>query len=257
MTDIFAHRGWSEGAPENTLTAFSATLGLGIDGIELDVQLTSDGQVVVIHDEKIDRTTNGVGWVKDLTYQEIRALDAGSWFSSAYCGVKVPLLQEVLELCRPQGCKLNIELKNGLIRYPGLEERVISLISNYPAPVVISSFNHQSLHQVRQLDSEIEVGILYYEVIHRPLEYAKTVGANALHPYYLAVDQELILLCQQAHLNLRPWTVDDPVWQERLLRDSVSGIITNKPDQLLALRNGQGSGSGRTKALGTDDLTSG
>lgn len=244
MTKVMAHRGWSAVAPENTLPAFAAALELGADGVELDVQLSSDGQVVVLHDERLERTSNGQGLVGEHSLAELRQLDAGSWFSDQFRQVRIPLLAEVLELCRPVRCGLNIELKNGLVHYPGLEERVLQLIADYPGPVVISSFNHRSLQRVHQLNSDLELGVLYVEHLFQPWVYARSCGSRALHPYFPTVDEELVSACRNTGLRLRPWTVDEPTVQQRLLAWGVDAIITNHPDRLLRLRESSCDGQG-------------
>ena len=145
MTKIFAHRGSKGTHPENTLASFKEAVRVGSDGIELDVHLTKDGHLVVIHDETVDRTTNGTGEIRSLTLAEIKELDAGSWFHNKYAGEKIPTLEEVLLLLTELGFngQLNIELKTDVIQYKGLVEKCLALQSakDWPFAIVYSSFN--------------------------------------------------------------------------------------------------------------------
>ena len=125
---VFAHRGYSAKYPENTMAAFKAALKFNVDGIELDVHETKDGALVVIHDEKVNRTTNGKGYVKDYTLKQIKELDAGSWFNKNFKGEKIPTLKEVLQLVKPTGKIVNIELKSNIIPYDGMDLKVVELI---------------------------------------------------------------------------------------------------------------------------------
>ena len=128
MTKIFAHRGASAYAPENTLEAFSMAMEQGADGIELDVQLTKDGEAVVIHDETIDRVSDGKGYVKDYTLKELKAFSFNNHMET-YAGTRIPTLQEVLELVKPGEMKVNIELKTGIFWYPDIEEKVLEIVT--------------------------------------------------------------------------------------------------------------------------------
>lgn len=154
LPKVIAHRGASAYAPENTMTAFEKAIELGAQGLELDVQLSSDGKLVVIHDEKLDRTSNAKGWVKDKTLDELKSLDFGSWFSKAFAGEKIPLLDEVMELISAWDGILNIEIKSGVVIYPDIEQKVAAAISkfNMHDRIIVSSFNHYSLVNLRKID---------------------------------------------------------------------------------------------------------
>lgn len=127
----FAHRGASAVCPENTMAAFRKGLELGATGIETDVQMTKDGGLVLIHDETLNRTTSGSGYVKDKTLAEILEVDAGSWFSPEFKGEKLPLLEDLLDLLQGRDTVLNIEFKNGTFFYPGMEEKVIAAVREF------------------------------------------------------------------------------------------------------------------------------
>jgi glycerophosphoryl diester phosphodiesterase len=185
-TRILAHRGFSAAAPENTLAAFRSAIEAGADGFELDVHMTKDGELVVIHDETVDRTTNGTGWIKDLTLVEIKRLDAGSWYSSQFTDERIPTLREVLDLIKDSNHTVNIELKNNLIAYPKLEEKVLREVdrADMEKRVVLSSFNHTSIYNLHLLRPTVKLGVLYDEPISIPWAYAKSLGATAIHPHF-------------------------------------------------------------------------
>ena len=153
MTKIIAHRGASGYAPENTMEAFKLAVGLGAEGIETDVHLTRDGHVVIIHDEKIDRTSNGLGYIKDCTYEQLSAFNYNNHMEQ-YEFCKLPLLSDLLELVKSTGILLNIELKTDFYGYPGIEEKVIQLVKAYGVEqqVIYSSFNHYTLMTVKSID---------------------------------------------------------------------------------------------------------
>lgn len=233
----FAHRGSSKICPENTMAAFKKALEQGATGIETDVQLTKDGQMVLIHDETLDRTTSGTGWVKDYSLQELQELDAGSKFDPAFQGERIPTLDELLELVKDSGTIVNIELKNGTILYEGLEQKVIERVRAFQMAdrVVISSFNHYSLYLCKQIAPEIRTGILYMEGLYEPWEYAATLQADALHAYHFAVLPEFVQGAKALGKAYHPFTVNDIKEMQRLLEAGVDGIITDYPDRLAEL----------------------
>ncbi|HBR28477.1 MAG TPA: hypothetical protein DD789_03445, partial [Firmicutes bacterium] len=147
---VFAHRGLSSIAPENTMAAFERAIVINVDGIETDVQLSRDGKIVICHDEKVDRTTNGRGYIKDYTWEELQAFDAGSWFSPEFANARIPGLEDLLKLVRKTDLCLNIELKTDKVFYPQIEEKVLDLLEKYDFVdrVRISSFNFESLLKV-------------------------------------------------------------------------------------------------------------
>lgn len=232
---IFAHRGASGQFPENTMLAFEEALRSGVDGIELDVQLTKDGEVVIIHDEKVDRTTNGQGFVKDFTLAELEELDAGSWFSSKFAGQRLMILDTVLAWMQEKGnhLRLNIELKNDQIQYVGLEEKVLSLIEDYDLQerIIISSFNPFSLQRVRMQNAEIEMGYLVLGTPENALWIAREIGANAIHceaPYALSAYGEA---AKRAGYPLRIYTVNAEDEYKQLVEAGVEVIMTDFPER--------------------------
>ncbi|GGA32281.1 glycerophosphoryl diester phosphodiesterase [Kroppenstedtia guangzhouensis] len=234
---IFAHRGFSAAAPENTMAAFRLAAEAGADGLELDVHLSKDREVVVIHDETVSRTTDGKGKVRELTLEELRRLDAGSRFGREFAGEKIPLLHEVLELAVQKNLWLNIELKNNKFPDPALEEKVLELTARFglTRKVIFSSFNHYSLRRLKEKQPEVDTALLYMARLIEPWHYADRVGADSLHPYWPTVTEEVIRSCRERGLNLRPFTVNQAREMRRLIRLGVNGIITDKVSLLSEL----------------------
>ncbi|WP_411345997.1 glycerophosphodiester phosphodiesterase [Paenibacillus sp. WLX1005] len=239
MTPIinYAHRGASGYCPENTMIAFKKGLELGATGIETDVQRTKDGKLVLIHDESVERTTGQQGEIKDLTYDEISRLDAGSWFDSAFAGERIPLLDELLDWAAPTELILNLELKNNMEAYTGMEEQVIAAIQQrgLSARTIISSFNHYSLATCKQLAPDIRTGILYGDNLYHPWAYAQSVGAEALHPYHLFLTEEIVQQAAAHGVISNPFTINEPERMRELIQMGVAGIITDYPDRLAEL----------------------
>lgn len=234
---IYAHRGASGHAPENTMAAFRLAVQEGAGGIELDVQLSADKQVVVIHDETLDRTTDGTGAVGSLTWEELRRLDA-SFGQEAYRGEGIPLLSQVLELLASTQLELNIELKNGIVPYDGMEEAVVRLVRQYGMEkrIVLSSFNHYSIARLAGMAPDMEMAVLYSDGLYRPWEYAAFVGARSLHPHYLAVTPEIVMNARMAGVKVRPWTVNSDDDYRRMAAAGVDAVITNYPGRFKAMQ---------------------
>ncbi|WP_347552053.1 glycerophosphodiester phosphodiesterase [Pseudalkalibacillus hwajinpoensis] len=228
---IFGHRGSPGTHPENTLISFQAAHKAGAQGIELDVQLTRDGIPVVIHDERVDRTTNGIGWVKDFQYEEIIRLDAGQSFSSRFQGTRIPRLEDVLIWLSSTNLIVNIELKTGYFVYPGIEEKVIALLTNYQMRdrCIISSFNHYSVQRTIQRDSQIETAILLMEKLVDPWEYVKKIGAHGIHIEWQAVDEHLLKNTKFHSIPVRVFTVNDNTQIAAFKKMGCKAIFTDFP----------------------------
>lgn len=173
-TKVWAHRGASAYAPENTLEAFLLAAEQGADGVELDVQLTKDGEMVVVHDEEIDRVSDGSGFVKDYTLAELKILNFNKTHPE-YQDVKIPTLREVYEALKPTGMTINVELKTGIFWYKDLEKKVLELTKEMEMEdrVIYSSFNHYSIAKILELDPKASTGILYADIIYDVVNYAK------------------------------------------------------------------------------------
>ena len=237
MTKIFAHRGSKGTHPENTLASFKEAVRVGSDGIELDVHLTKDGQLVVIHDETVDRTTNGTGEIKNLTLAEIKAIDAGSWFNETFAGEKIPTLEEVLRLLKELGFdgQLNIELKTDIIQYEGLVEKCLVLqgTEDWPFTIVYSSFNPYTLVELKQANSSQEIGLLF-----ESKEWANKGDAmlvkESYHPDLKLLDWTLEWNTKQ--LPLRVWTVNKDKDINRCFELQIEAIFTDYPETALQLK---------------------
>jgi glycerophosphoryl diester phosphodiesterase len=235
--EIYAHRGCSGEFPENTMAAFEAACKIGADGIELDVQMTKDGEVVVIHDEQIDRTTNGIGFVKDFRYKQLKLFDAGSWFHPKFSRQTIPSLQDVLDLIKTSGSemKVNIELKNNVLLYEGMEEKVLQCVqrSGMMDSVILSSFNFKSMGRMRELDNDIQTALLFEGIPSNIMEEARKVRANGLHSEASFAVSAAGKRTVEAGYPLRVFTVNQTDKLEDLARSGVSALITDNPGLFL------------------------
>ncbi len=222
---IYAHRGANEHAPENTMAAFQLALDQHADGIELDAMLSEDGQVVVIHDDTVDRTTNGSGRVREMTLEQIRSLDAGK-------GERIPTLEEVLERF---GGKLliNIELKNYASIFDALPIKVAKLINHFGLEdsVLISSFNPLNFPRIRHRLPDVKIGMLT-QPNQAKFWMWRLFKYNALHPHYSDVDKPLVETMHAQGRQVNVWTPDDAEEIIRLAELHVDGIITNFPQRV-------------------------
>ena len=243
----FAHRGASVEAPENTLAAFLLAAELGADGIELDVQLSSDGEVVVLHDFSLETTTNGTGQVRDKSLSELKELDAGSRFDPAFAAQQIPTLQEVIDAVGHR-LLLNIELKTAGWRDDGLAAGVVRTIEDNHLldRTIVSSFNPLALRWINRLNPWIPIGLLYCQDMPLPLRrpWARhLLRLEAVHPDQSMVDEKYMEWARKRGYRVHTWTVDDPGRMWQLMRLEVDIIITNKPDLLKqVLQTGQASG---------------
>ena len=231
------HRGASAHAPENTLAAFNLAFDMGADGVELDVSVTKDGVPVVIHDNRVDRTTDGRGAIAEMTLAEVKQLDAGSFFGGKFRGERIPTLAEVLDGPGRRGI-VNIELKSGRPISVGLEAAAIAKVieeTHARERVIISSFNHFALASIHAFDAELPLGFLYFDRASVSFPYMKTrplALPAALHPRFTVVTQGFVQWARRENYKLNIWTVDNPDEMRRLISLGVDSIMTNKPDVL-------------------------
>lgn len=235
MTEIFAHRGASGYAPENTLEAFRLAMEQGADGMELDVHLTKDGEVVVIHDETLDRTSNGHGNVRDYTLEELKKFSFHNHMEK-YQGVQIPTLKEALNLVKNSRIKVNIELKTGIYWYEGIEEKTMDIVKTMGMEdrVIYSSFNHYSIQKVLEQNSDAETAYLFSDVPLNMEKYAKDTGVKGLHPavYHLKM-ADFLETYMKSGLKVRVWTVNNKEDMKMFIDAGVDAIITNYPDFML------------------------
>ena len=239
MVINYAHRGASGNFPENTMLSFEKAIQFGCDGIETDVQMTIDRKLVLIHDERVNRTTDGSGFVKDYTLKRLKKLSAGSWFDKKYNKDRIPTAEELLSLAKKNKILINFEIKTGIIRYPGIEEKLIKLIYKYNMQnnVMLSSFNHASMITSKQISKEIKTGLLFMEATYENINYCKLIEANAIHPYYRGLNANTVKEIKAVSLFINTFTVDDVIQMKKLILTGVDGIITNYPERLRKIIN--------------------
>ena len=233
-----AHRGASGLglAPENTLAAFEKAIQLGVDVIEIDVHATRDGQIVVLHDATVDRTTDGTGFVAEMSFEEVRRVDAGSWFAAEFTGERVPLLEEVLDLARHRALVL-IEIKADFIT-----ERILQVIETTVAAehVVLQSFNPTIVERVKLLAPALPTALLIGQLPTTPsrvrarrfVQQVLQVGANALASWHATLTPPFLEEMRKRGVAVWAWTVDEDIVMRDLAMMGVQGIITNYPDKL-------------------------
>ena len=220
------HRGAKGYAPENTLISFQKAIEMGVDGIELDVHLTSDGEIIVIHDETIDRTTNGKGLVNALSLHELKTVRIEKEY-------EIPTLKEVFDLVNKR-CFINIELKGNQTAKP-----VVHLIENYIleqnwnyTDFLISSFDWNALEEVRLLNQNIPIGVLTEKNLELAISFAILVKATAIHPDFHLLTKENSAQIQALGLHVIPWTINETAAIQKIKSFNVNAIITDFPDRI-------------------------
>ncbi len=240
---VWAHRGVSAKAPENTMAAFAMALETQVVGIELDVHLSADGHLIVCHDETIDRTSSGAGAIAEMTLEELRAFDfsqvEGKDFAS-FSPCPVSTLSEVLALVAPTDKWVNIELKTDKNPYPGIEEAVLACVreTGMADRVVVSSFNRESVARWRALGSGIPGCYLFYKPVGGLLRAIRKGEWDGIHPRYSLCPKFLVRAAHKVGLPVRVYTVDDERLAKRLTKRGVDDIFSNDPERMLqALAN--------------------
>lgn len=236
---IYAHRGSSGTHPENTLSAFREAANLNIHGVELDVHLTKDGELVVIHDESIERTSNGTGYVKDMTLSELRAFDYGSWFSSEFSSEQIPKLEEVLQIFKNKTHHVNIELKSDIFPYEGLGNKVLYAIEKFQMAdrVVVSSFDHEAIREFKKSAPHIEVALLTMEVLVDSYDYARFIPADAIHIFLPTAFRKMTKESLLKGAIIRVFTVNEVEHANSLQQIGVHAIFTDYPEKMMGLLN--------------------
>jgi len=231
---LIGHRGYPARYPENTLASFNGAIKAGCDMIELDVTLTRDRKVVVIHDDLLDRTTTGKGPVRSHTIAEIRALDAGSWFAPQFGAERVPVLSEVLEQTAGR-CLLNIEIKESAFEenYPAdaIEHQVVNLVKTSGAAnrVIISSFDKRILQRIAAMDAPPAIAyISNHGADGSVLKMLLSIKAFSWHPCFRSLTRDQVDTLRAADLKIFPWTINTREEAERILALGVDGLICNE-----------------------------
>jgi glycerophosphoryl diester phosphodiesterase len=237
VTKIIGHRGGKAGYPENTLINFRRAVSCGADGVEFDVQMTKDGEVVVIHDELIDRTMNGRGLVKNYTLKELKKMNVGEYLDPKFMEEQIPTLAEVLEIAMYLPI-INIELKT-FLPYPGLEKKVLDILEEHKVKekAIISSFNHHSLLKIKELDQEIKTGALFSAKMIDPVEYALKHGFDAVNIQFLTADSELIQKAHENGIEVNVYTVNYYESALELFEMGVDTIVTDDIEMVKEARN--------------------
>ncbi|MGC8600183.1 MAG: glycerophosphodiester phosphodiesterase [Nitrososphaeria archaeon] len=231
---LFGHRGARGLAPENTLPAFDLALQYGMDGVELDVHESADGEIIVMHDELVDRTTNGNGYIKEMTLEQIKSLDAGVKFSSKYAGTKVPTLSEVFDRYREK-LLYKVEIKHSYEYYPNIEEKVLETVDrfNLKKNVQIISFDFDSLKKVREIDNKIEIGLI---IEGRPrwfIDMAKKLEATWIQAFHgLVYSKNDVTELHKDGIKLGLWTINEVKDIIRFCEMGVDDLTGDYPDRL-------------------------
>lgn len=233
---ILAHRGASAYAPENTLAAFRKAIEQGADWLEFDVQQTQDGRLVVFHDLRMERTTDGHGALRELTLEQVRALDAGRWFGAEFAGERVPTFEEVVQLAHEAGVRVFPEVKDPRL-YPGIEERVAAALKalDYEEGAIVQSFDSVSLERLRQVNPRLRLAALYTGT--NPLRGNPPANAEVIGPSWelVASDRTVVSDAHAAGRQVVVWTVDAQNTTRQMIDARVDGIITNRPDMVRSL----------------------
>jgi glycerophosphoryl diester phosphodiesterase len=239
------HRGASGHAPENTLESHRMAIRMGVDFVEMDIHMLRDGTLVTIHDADLKRTTNGKGWVGDLTLAELKRLDAGSWFNTAYpekarpefSGAKVPTLQEVIDLVKPDSAGLFVEIKDPERYSPDLESSLLSLIrhNRMEQRTRFISFSARSLLKIKKLDDSARTVLLIAKPEKDPVDAAAEISADELGLLYLCATPETVENAHRRGMSINVWTVDRQEDMQRMIGLGVDRITSNYPDRLIDL----------------------
>jgi glycerophosphoryl diester phosphodiesterase len=240
---VIAHRGASGYAPETTLAAYRLALQMGVDGIEMDVHPLRDGTIVAIHDPDVKRTTNGRGRIAELALQELKALDAGSWFNkkypgkarSGFAGLRVPTLQEIIELAKESSVEFYIEIKDPERYSPDLESTLLAIVrgNQIEKRTRFISFSAQSIAKIKYLDPAIQTGLLISDRSKDPVRFALRVNADELAIRHTLATQAIVDTAHKNGLSVSVWTVNSQAHMQRIIRLGVDCIITNYPDRLI------------------------
>lgn len=226
----FAHRGLSDYAPENTMIAFEKAVQAGAKAIELDIQLTADGKIVVMHDFYLGRTNDGQGLLMEQDYEKIAGLDAGKWFAPEFSGERIPLLEEVLQQV-PKEIFLNIEMKKlAFDKRKDFAKKLVDLLHCYPREVLVSSFDHHLLKAVQEEDDSIPLGLLYCSNLIDIFRYAEQSGLkiSAIHPSIEYVNPDLVEQAHERNIKVNVYTIKQQLELDLMKRWQVDGVFVNR-----------------------------
>lgn len=239
--NVISHRGANKVAPQNTLEAFKKSIQFGADGFETDVHMTSDGIPVICHNYSVDKTSDGKGEIASRTLEQLKKLDFGYYFHHTYKGTRIPTLEEFLSLCERAKLKvLNIEIKSPRNKDYVIADRIIEAVKEHNLfdSLLISSFDPDLLVYIKDIEENCKTGFLYSpdkpitykQVLGRAVDFAKSIGADALHPHQIFVTEDLVEEAHENGIMVNPWTVNKEKDMIRLLKLGVDGLITDLPN---------------------------
>lgn len=238
---ILGHRGVKGHAPENTLVSFEKGIQMGSTMLELDIHLSKDKELIVIHDGAVDRTTNGTGLVHEMTLTELQRLDAGAWFGPEFAGERIPTLQEVIGLVRGRAY-LNVEIKVGGMNpnrfvYPDIIQPLGDLLTTTDMvnEVVVSSFHQPYLTELKQVLPNVRVALLHQKPVDNLFETAVAEGWEAVHTHTSLIDEQFVAAAHAKGIRVRAWNPNDAETMRRMIHLGVDGIGTDFPEVLLQL----------------------
>ena len=240
VCNVISHRGANRIAPQNTLPAFRKSIDFRADGFETDVHLTFDGVPVICHNYTVDETSDGKGLIRNKTLEDLKRLDFGAYFHRAYKGTKIPTLDEFLNLAKKANLKvLNIEIKSPQNKDYSIVEKTIQKVKEKGLfdKLLISSFDPIALTTCKDVDSDCKTGFLYspkspnvMRILGKETEFARCIGADALHPFLWLVDRRLVERAHENGMAVNPWTVNRENDIKRLVKLGVDGVITDVPN---------------------------
>jgi glycerophosphoryl diester phosphodiesterase len=225
------HRGARGHAPENTMASFAKGAEMGVDAVETDIQLSKDGEVVLIHDHTVDRTTSGGGFVRDMTLAELKGLDAGGWYDPRFAGERIPILAELLAWAKDR-VGVALEIKNGPIYYPGIVEKTVRVVRRHgmERQVILISFDHLVLREAKTIAPEIATGILYVGGLVDAVAAARAALADSLNPHWAYVTPELVRAAHAAGIAVSAWNPNDAATLRMLSDMGVDSAGTDYPE---------------------------
>lgn len=230
-TLVWAHRGASAYAPENTMPSFELAAEMKADGVETDVHFSKDGKIMIMHDAKLDRTSNGQGLITDYTYDELQVFDMGLKTDPRFKGTRIPTMDELFELCRRTGMTVNVEIKSADPAMPAALDECAKR-HNMQDGVQYSSFDHEQLARMLRINPSAFVAPLYGFNMVKAWDYCRNLPASASHPNFkqLYLYEDYVERCHAFGIRVHPWTVDDATDAKKLAALGCDAVITNRPD---------------------------
>ena len=240
---IFAHRGASGYAPENTMAAFLLAYHQKADGVEMDVHLTADDEIVICHDDNLERTSNGSGELRRKTLSELKTYDFGSWYNAEFAGERIATFAEFWDwfVTLDDKFTVNIEIKNGPFIHHGIEQKLLYIMLNKPIQklydrVIVSCFHHDTLNKIKAVDAQLKTAPLFEGTPLDVVSMCKLSGnSEYIHPCYSSLDSAMITAARLANIGVNAWTVNTVEQLNYVKQFNLTGVITNYPDRARAV----------------------